>query len=71
MRAPDGEPKHRMEGKNLLLGGLFMGNRSRKLGRLLVLAGTLLLLALLLPPELLPYLLGAGLIVAGVALCCR
>jgi len=48
-----------------------MRNRGRKLGRLLILAGSLLLMSLLLPSELLPYLLGAALIAAGAFLCCR
>ena len=43
----------------------------RRLGRLLILLGVLLLTALILPREIWPYCLGALLIAAGLSLCRR
>ena len=45
--------------------------QNRKLGRLLILLGTLVLAALLLPKELWPFCIGIGLIGCGFALCLR
>jgi uncharacterized membrane protein HdeD (DUF308 family) len=44
---------------------------TRRLGRLLILLGILLLAALILPKEIWPFCLGALLIAAGLALCRR
>ena len=43
----------------------------RKLGRLLILLGALLLVLLILPKEVWPFCLGDLLIAAGLALCRR
>ena len=44
---------------------------TRRLGRLLILLGILLLAALILPKEIWPFCLGVLLIAAGLALCRR
>ncbi|MBR4692288.1 MAG: hypothetical protein IKP17_05970 [Oscillospiraceae bacterium] len=46
-----------------------MRYRARKLGKLLILAGVLVLAALILPSELWPFCVGVLLIAAGFALC--
>lgn len=45
--------------------------QNRRLGRLLILIGGLVLAGLLLPKELWPFCVGVLLIAAGLALCCR
>ena len=44
---------------------------TRKLGRLLILLGALLLAFLILPKQVWPFCLGALLIAAGISLCRR